>query len=115
MKMAMKLESNDGEVAVFSSDSADAGIPNEEIRRSATSLNSETFRRIGPKGRTKAEFEAKIEEEEFPEIAGEFKETIGPRDPNSGIGFGLGQAQPGSRYAAQVKDQMAEEDKQKKK
>lgn len=112
--MVMRLISNDGEVAEFSSDSADASIPNEEIRRSATSLNSEVFRRIGPKGRTKAEFEAKIEEEQFSDITEEFKETIGPRDLNSGIGFGLRQPQPGSRYAAQVKDQMAKEAKQKK-
>ena len=48
------------------------------------------------------------------DLTGAMKESGGSRDLNSGIGFDPRQPQPGSRYAAQVKDQMAKEAKQKK-
>jgi len=113
--MMMRLISINDDRAVFGPEPADPNISNEEVLRDGTGLPWQTFRRLGTSRIEKSEFEAKIKDEQFPDIADEFVETIGPRDPNSGVGFGDRQPQPGSRFAAQVKDQMAKEAEKKKK
>jgi hypothetical protein len=110
--MAMRLKSNDGEIAVFASDPADPTIPDEEIRRSATSLSWETFRSIGSKRPTKAEFETQIEAQTFPDPTDELSGVLGTSNRN--MGFGLAQTQPGAQNASQVKAQIAREAEKKK-